>query len=111
MLPLLPFLAGIAVGAWGVSAARSGRGRQVLHQVGEHVREAAHTGSQQLREATQAGQSWGRSAWERWAPGAAQDSDEATPPAAAPVAQPPVAASRTAPARPARKRSPKKAST
>lgn len=84
MLPLLPFLAGIAVGVLGVSAARSGRASQVLHQVSDQLREVAHTGSEQLRGAIQAGEAWTRGVWERVAP--ATDPDAAAPTQARPPA-------------------------
>lgn len=50
MLPMLPFLAGLVVGALGVSAVRSGRAGHALHQVGDQLRDAARSGQALTRE-------------------------------------------------------------
>lgn len=94
MLPLLPFLAGVVLGAVGVTAVRSGRASQALHQVGDQLRDAAHSGGEQLRSAAQSGQALTRAVWGRVA-------------ATAPVAEPEQAASAQAAPAPAapRKRS------
>jgi hypothetical protein len=47
---MLPFLAGLVVGALGVSAVRSGRAGQALHQMGDQLRDAARSGQALTRE-------------------------------------------------------------
>lgn len=103
MLPLLPFLAGVALGAVGVSAVRSGRAAQTLHQVGDQLRDAAHSGGEQLRSAAHSGQELTRAVWSRAA---------AVAPATAPEpAAPPAAAAQPAPRKRSASKKPKKAST
>lgn len=102
MLPLLPFLAGVALGAVGVSAVRSGRAAQTLHQVGDQLRDAAHSGGEQLHSAAHSGQELTRAVWSRVAAVAS-----ATPP----VQSAPQAAAQPAPRKRSASKKPKKAST
>lgn len=55
MIPLLPFVAGLVVGAAVLSALRSERARQTLNDTGARLRGAAHTAEEGVRAATRSG--------------------------------------------------------
>lgn len=55
MIPLLPFFAGIAVGAAALSALRSERTRQTLNETGARLCAAAHTAEDGVRAAACSG--------------------------------------------------------
>lgn len=88
MVPMLPFLAGLALGALSVSAVRSGRASQSLHQVGDRVRAAARSGGAQLQTVAAAGKAMTQRVWDGVAPTQAEAMAPA-PADAAPAAAPP----------------------
>lgn len=92
MVPMLPFLAGLALGALSVSAVRSGRASQSLHQVGDRVRAAARSGGAQLQTVAAAGKAMTQRVWD----GVAATQAEATAPAPAEAATAPPKRRRTA---------------
>lgn len=55
MIPLLPFVAGLVVGAAALSALRSKRARQTLNDTGARLRGAAHTAEEGVRAAARSG--------------------------------------------------------
>jgi len=55
MIPLLPFFAGIVVGAAALSALRSERTRQTLNETGARLRGAARSAEESVRAATCSG--------------------------------------------------------
>jgi len=55
MIPLLPFIAGLAVGAAAISALRSERTKRALNETGTHLRKAASAAESKVRAATQSG--------------------------------------------------------
>jgi hypothetical protein len=55
MLPLLPFIAGLAVGAVAISALRSERTKSALNETGSRLRKAANAAEDKVRAATQSG--------------------------------------------------------
>lgn len=55
MIPLLPFVAGLVVGAAALSALRSERARQTLNDTGARLRGAAHTAEEGVRAAARSG--------------------------------------------------------
>ncbi len=86
MLPMLPFLAGIAVGALAVSTTRSGRIGASLHQASDHMRDAARTGGSQLQAMAKASKAFTQRVWDAaatpQAPTATPPSTDAVPDAA-----------------------------
>lgn len=64
MVPMLPFLAGLALGALSVSAVRSGRANQSLHQVSDRMRAATRSGSAQLQTIAAAGKAMTQRVWD-----------------------------------------------
>jgi len=55
MLPLLPFIAGLAVGAVAISALRSERTKSALNETGTRLRKAANAAEDKVRAATKSG--------------------------------------------------------
>jgi acetylornithine/succinyldiaminopimelate/putrescine aminotransferase len=55
MIPLLPFFAGIFVGAAALSVLRSERARQMLNDTGARLRKAASTTEENLRATARSG--------------------------------------------------------
>lgn len=55
MIPLLPFVAGLVVGAAALSALRSERTRKTLNETGTRLRSAAHTAEEGVRSAARSG--------------------------------------------------------
>jgi hypothetical protein len=55
MIPLLPFIAGLAVGAVATSALRNERTKNALNETGTRLRKAASAAESKVREATKSG--------------------------------------------------------
>ena len=55
MIPLLPFIAGLAVGAVATSALRNERTKNALNETGTRLRKAASAAENKVREATKSG--------------------------------------------------------
>jgi len=55
MIPLLPFIAGLAVGAAAIATLRSERARSALNETGTRLRSAANTAESSVRSAAQSG--------------------------------------------------------
>jgi hypothetical protein len=101
MIPLLPFVAGLVVGAAALSALRSERTRKTLNETGARLRGAAHTAEEGVRAAARSGLTLLR--------GAAAEKPVKAPARAKPAAKKPAAARPAAPKRAPRKAKPRKA--